>query len=255
MRRQHFLWTYLVLAIVATLYGSFSLFSSAISHKEPPLLGIVFLVVGASMFVLLLIAFLVGAFKKKRTPVAVKEVKEDETSTASSEALEATKEPQVDDEPQIGDVPKGEPSQEIRQIASREVVVDDEERPVYRRSYASDEGSAYVRQVGHGPVLRVEGADILDMRSNTYYRIEGNTVKRAGAGLVYEISGNRIKSAFGSCLYEISGSSVNKVFGGYYASFDGNGLKTSDLRVCYEISGSLSLQQKLAIVALLFGPY
>ena len=65
MRRQHFFWTFLVFAIVATLYGGYSVFSSAASGKEPPLLGIVFLIVGASMFVFLLIALVIDFIKKK----------------------------------------------------------------------------------------------------------------------------------------------------------------------------------------------
>ncbi|MBO4541521.1 MAG: hypothetical protein J5736_06060 [Bacilli bacterium] len=116
-------------------------------------------------------------------------------------------------------------------------------------------GSAYINKVGYGPVLRVEEEEILDMRSNAYYRIEGKQVKRLGSGPVYEISGNRIRLAFGGYLYEISGETVNKVFGGYFASFSGGYLQTFDLKEKYEISGSLSLQQKLAVVALLFGTY
>ena len=80
-------------------------------------------------------------------------------------------------------------------------------------------------------------------------------MKQLGSGPAYEISGNKIRLAFGGYLYEISGESVNKVFGGYYASFSGGCLQTLDLKEKYEISGSLSLQQKLAVVALLFGSY
>ena len=250
MRRQHFLWTFLVFAIAAILYGGYSVFSSAASGKEPPLLGIVFLIVGASMFVFLLIAVLIEAFKKKRNPATIQQVEKEATPIVPPETFKAEAEPQVDEKPK-----EEEPPQETQVSVTREEADEDEERPIYRRSYPSDGGSAYISEIGHGPVLRVDGADILDMRSNTYYRIEGNMVKRAGAGLVYEISGNRIKSAFGSYLYEISGSSVNKVFGGYYASFEGNSLKRFDLRACYEVSGSLSLRQKLAVVALLFGSY
>ena len=93
------------------------------------------------------------------------------------------------------------------------------------------------------------------MRSNTYYRIDDDYVKREGSGLAFEISGNRIRSAFGGYLYEISGDSVNRVYGGYYASFSGNSLTKHDLSERYEISGRLTLNQRLAVVALLFGSY
>lgn len=108
------------------------------------------------------------------------------------------------------------------------------------------------KKVGYGPVLRVEEDEILDMRSNTYYRTDGNIVKRSSSGPVYEISGNRIRSAFGSYLFEISGGSVYKTFGGFYASISGGYLQTYDLSEKYEISGSLSIKQQLAVVALLF---
>lgn len=76
-----------------------------------------------------------------------------------------------------------------------------------------------------------------------------------GYGPVYEITGDRIRVAFGSYLYEIPGSNINKAFGGLYASFSGNYLQTFDLKEKYEIDGSLSKSQKLAIAVSLFGSY
>ena len=122
-------------------------------------------------------------------------------------------------------------------------------------SYRFRGGSGYIKRVGYGPVLRVEGAQILDMRNNTYYMIEGNYVKRNGYGPVYEIRGSSLKHAYGGFLYEISGDNVNKVYGGYFASFNGNYLQKYDLSEKYEVPDSLSIKQKLAIVALLFGEY
>ena len=110
-----------------------------------------------------------------------------------------------------------------------------------------------MKKVGYGPVLRVTGSEILDMRTNTYYRIEGNRVNQCGYGPMFEISGSRIRAAFGGYLFEISGDNVSRTFGGYYASFSGAFLKTHDLSEQYEISGSLSLRQRLVVVALLFG--
>ena len=113
----------------------------------------------------------------------------------------------------------------------------------------------YVSQLGYGPVLRVYGEQIVDMRNNTYYRLQGNTVHKEGRGPIFEISGNRIRSAFGSYLYEISGDNINKVFGGFFASISGNTITKYDSSVIYQMSGSLNTRQILAIVALLFGEY
>lgn len=133
------------------------------------------------------------------------------------------------------------------------------ETPYPRRTYSSSSSysysTSYVKLVGYGPVLRVEGNRIVDMRSNTYYRIEENVVMQDGAGIRYEIRGNQIKDAFGSYLYEISGSNINKVFGGFYASISGNYITVYDLSSKYEMTDSLSKKQILVVAALLFGRY
>ena len=120
---------------------------------------------------------------------------------------------------------------------------------------SSSVSTVYVKQVGYGPLLRVEGNRILDMRSNTYYRIENNIVNQEGYGPVFEIRGNQIKNAFGGYLYELSGSNINKVFGGFYASISGNYITLYDLSIKYETTDSLSKSQILAVAALLFGKY
>ena len=113
----------------------------------------------------------------------------------------------------------------------------------------------YVKKVGYGPVLRVTGNRILDMRNNTYYRVQGSIVSQDGSGQAFEINGNRIRSAFGGYLYEISGSNINKVFGGFYASISGNYITLFDLSEKYETTGSLNQKQLLVVAALLFGTY
>ena len=129
--------------------------------------------------------------------------------------------------------------------------------PKEKRSYFSSSDSyvstSYVKLIGYGPVLRVEGNRILDMRTSTYYRIENNVVNQEGYGIRYEINGNKIRDAFGSYLYEISGSNINKVFGGFYASISGNYLTLFDSSKKYEMTDSLSKKQLLIVAALLFG--
>ena len=125
----------------------------------------------------------------------------------------------------------------------------------YRSSPSYSYSTVYVKQVGYGPLLRVEGNRILDMRTSAYYRIEGGLVKQEGYGPVFEIRGNQIKNAFGGYLYELSGSNINKVYGGFYASISGNYITLYDLSIKYEMTDSLSRNQILAVAALLFGNY
>lgn len=124
-----------------------------------------------------------------------------------------------------------------------------------RSSYSSSSYTTYVKLVGHGPVLRVEGNRILDMRNNAYYRIQDNMVYMEGSGPIYEIRGNQIKNAFGGYLYELSGNNINRTFGGFYASISGSYITLFDLSQKYELTDSLSKNQTLAVIALLFGKY
>ena len=123
------------------------------------------------------------------------------------------------------------------------------ERVSYSRYDVDD---IYVKKVGYGPVLRVSGNRVLDMRSNTYYHIQGNMVHQDGGGPAFEINGSKIRSAFGGYLYEISGSNINKVFGGFYASISGNYITIHDLSEKYETTGTLNKNQILVVAALLF---
>ena len=240
MRRQYFAWSYLVLALILTIYGGYSAIYSLTHQKDIPTLGIVFLIIGGTMLVLFLVLLAISLFQKKKAPVMV-EAKEPEIIE------EKVEEPVVEEKEEIEPIPVKEES-----LKRYQKDVTYQSNQSVSRSYL---GSAYIKQVGYGPVLRVEEDEILDMRSNTYYRLEGNYVKRSGSGPVFEISGSKIKHAYGSYLYEISGGSVYKTFGGYYASISGGYLQAHDLQEKYEISGSLSLKQQLAVVAILFGSY
>lgn len=240
MRRITFKWTYLVLAIVLTAYGGFMLIYNHTHHKEMSILALVFCIIGAAMLVLYFILFAIDVFKKK--PVVIKQ------------------ESEVSETP-IEETPVEESKTEEKPVEKKTIPTRDytyEKRTVVNRSrYDSDSDCStyYIRKVDYGPVLRVTGNEILDMRTNTYYHIEGNFVNQAGSGPVFEISGNRIRSAFGGYLYEISGDNVNKVYGGFYASFSGNYLTTYNLEEKYEVPSTLNKKQQLLVVALLFGTY
>ena len=235
MRRITFKWTYLVLAIILTAYGGFMLIYNHTHQKEMSILALVFCIIGAVMLALYFILFAIDVFKKK--PVVIKQ------------------------ESEVSETPVEEPKAEEKPVEKKTAPTRDytyEKRTVVNRSrYDSDSdySSYFIRKVDYGPVLRVTGNEILDMRTNTYYRIEGNMVNQAGSGPVFEISGNRIRSAFGGYLYEISGDNVNKVYGGFYASFSGNYLTTYNLEEKYEVPSTLNKKQQLLVVALLFGTY
>lgn len=232
MRRQYFYWAYLVTALVISVYGGYIVFYNLNNKKDVPVLGLVFFIAGIVLLLIYLILFIISFIQKKNRPI-------------NNEVVEV-KEKEEEIKPEIKEEPKprvaSSPRRDIEYRSMRKI-----SRPVG--------GSAYIKRVGYGPVLRVEEEEILDMRTNTYYRIEGNMVKRSGSGPVFEISGNSIRAAFGSYLYEISGGNVNKVFGGLYASISGNYLTVFDLSEKYEITDSLNRKQLLVVVALLFGAY
>ena len=238
MRRRYFAWTWLTLALVLTIYGGYSLIYSSATGKNVSVLGLAFFIAGVLLLIFYLVLFLISFYKKKNTPPQEEEVVIDETPI-EEEPKEEVK-PVIEEKlaPRVKSTPKSD----VTYVNNRPT-----------RSFSG--GSGYVKRVGFGPVLRIEEEEILDMRSNTYYRIEGKMVKRLGNGPAYEISGNRIRLAFGGYLYEISGSNVNKTYGGSYASMSGGILQTHDLEEKYEIPSDLNLKQKLAVVALLFGVY
>ena len=239
MRKQFLPWMIVVFGVIATAYGGYSFVYSYNHGKNPSALAIILLVFGviALVFslVLYILYFISQKRKKERPNPIVEEVEEEPTNEETKPAPEAKN--------------SAEPNQKDRvEYVSRK------ESPNVSY-YDNAVSTVYVKLVGHGPILRVDNNRILDMRNNTYYRIEGNMVKQEGNGPLYEIRGNQIKNAFGGYLYEISGSNINKVYGGFYASISGNYITMHDLSNKYEMSGSLSKTQILAVAVLLFGKY
>lgn len=249
MRRQYFWWTYLVGCIVCIIYGGGTLIYHYRKGNDLPIRAWVLLIIGSVLLILYIALYLYSLIQKRasekgKSPEEPQEEPIEETNEEQIvESTEESEEPEEADESQEEIIP---PDNDVEYIAPRPV----SHRPSSRRS-----GSAYIKLVGSGPILRVEGDRIYDMRNNTYYYIQDNMVSQEGRGPVFEISGNRIRTAFGSYLYEISGGNVNKVFGGYFASIDSGKITKHDLSEIYEISGSLDLAQKLAVVALIFGAY
>ena len=242
MRRQSFTWTFLVIAIVLSLYGGYTIVFNTIQKKNIPLLGIIFFVLGMMMLLLCLILLIITLFQKRK----YKNLHE----SYENEAIEDS-EPEQTEELEI--------KKEVKEIVPEAPIPtqmnnkrDDVEYVKTRSTKTFNGGSGYVRKVGYGPVLRVENETILDMRTNTYYKIEDNIVKMVGSGPAFEIVGNKIRAMYGGYLYEISGSNINKIYGGFYASYSCNLIQTFDLKERYEISDSLNLKQLLTVVALLF---
>ena len=72
-----------------------------------------------------------------------------------------------------------EPKKEEKPVINKNVNYTHVDRPAKstRVTREFDGGSGYVKKIGEGPILRISNKEILDMRSNTYYRIEDNYVK------------------------------------------------------------------------------
>ena len=239
MRRQKFWWTFLTGALVCTIYGAFTLIYHFRHSDKLSIHSLVLLIIGGAALIFFVVLYVISYFQnKKNKPAPVVEPNQEE--------------PKVEEEPV-----KVEKKEETKPISTpKKKKYSDEVVYERRQSYSIyDSNTVYVKKVGYGPILRVCGSQILDMRTNTYYSIDGRMVKLNGSGPVFEISGDKIRAAFGSYLYEISGSNINKVYGGYFASISGNYIQLYDLSEKYELSNSLSKNQILAVVALLFGRY
>ena len=237
MRRVNFWWTYLVGCIVCIVYGGGTLAYHLNKGNGLSIHALILLILGSVLLIVFLILYLISLFQKRKETDKVEEPQEESVEEVEEPSEELQEEDSSDDKIDYASIERIHPSQ-ISHGSS---------------STSSGGRTTYIKLVGSGPILRVEGDRIYDMRNGTYYRIEDNIVKKEGSGPIFEISGGRIRAAFGSYLYEISGNNVNKVFGGYYASIDSGKITKHDLSEIYEISGSLNSAQQLAVVALIFG--
>lgn len=241
MRRQYLVWSIAVFGVVGTVYGASSLIYNLYRGKGLYIPALVLLICGGFALVLFIVLYTITYFQMKK--------REKERAPLEAEVVEEKEEEPVKEE--IKPEPVKNPEPEEKEMSKEEFV-----RRIQKPSPSSSSYSVstvYVKQVGYGPLLRVEGNRIIDMRSNTYYRIEGDMVMQEGSGPVFEIRGNQIKNAFGGYLYELSGSNINKVFGGFYASISGNYITLYDASIKYEMTDGLSKKQLLAVTALLFG--
>lgn len=243
MRRYYFDWAIAVFGIFGTIYGGYMLVYHLDKNNKVSALALTLLILGVLCLIFSIALYTATYFaKKKRNSQVITE----EINNKGEEHIKETPKEKVKETPKEVKLEEKKPVKDKVEYVSRSSSSN-------RSSSIYDVSTVYVKQVGYGPLLRVDGNRIYDMRNNVYYRIECNIVKLEGSGPVYEIRGNQIKNAFGGYLYELSGSNINKVFGGFYASISGNYITLYDLSVKYEMTGSLSKSQILAISALLFG--
>lgn len=238
MRRHYLLWSIAVFGIIGTAYGAYLLvyhFNHGNGLSIPALLLLIFGFIALVTFLAMYIFSYIAEKKKKKESAPIAIEKETEEVTVAEE---------IEEKPSI----KQETKQEREEYDSKSNVTYE-----FSSSSSYSVSTIYVKQVSYGPLLRIEGSRIVDMRTNTYYRIENNMVMQDGYGPVFEIRGNQIKDAFGGYLYELSGSNINKTFGGFYASISGNYITLYDSSMKYETTDSLSKRQILVVVALLFG--
>ena len=236
MRKIYWPWMIAVFGIFGTAYGTHLVvyhYKNGNGLNVPSLMLLIFGGLALVFSVALYISVLIQNKKK-------------ESQVYPTESIEEKKEESAKEETK--------PVVKAKPVEKREYEYTPREKASYS-SYSSYASTIYVKQVGYGPILRIESNRILDMRTNAYYRIENNMVKQEGSGPLFEIRGNQIKNTFGGYLYEISGSNINKVYGGFYASISGNYITLYDLSIKYEMTDSLSRNQLLAVSALLFGKY
>ena len=236
-RKQYIDWLATVFGIFGTIYGAYLLVYHLNAGNGLNVVALILLIAGVISLVFS-IALLTSRYLAIRKRINI---------TAPIEEKNEVIEEKKDVKPS-----KEEVKEQAEPIKRTQYV--QRSNPI-RSSYSSSSYTTYVKLVGHGPVLRVEGNRILDMRNNAYYRIQDNMVYMEGSGPIYEIRGNQIKNAFGGYLYELSGNNINKTFGGFYASISGSYITLFDLSQKYELTDSLSKNQTLAVIALLFGKY
>lgn len=254
MRKYCLPWSIATFGFVTVAYGTYSLVSHLKNDEEIFLPGLLMLIAGALALLTLLVLILMDAFKRIRNKELIETpIKED----SYEEAIKVEEEKHISENPINIDEQEKE-DEEINSADEDDEEEEEEFTPSYTRSYSSSSYSystIYVKEIGYGPVLRIDGSRILDMRNNVYYHVENNIVIQDGYGLAFEIRGNQIKDVYGSYLFEISGNNINKVFGGFYASVSGNYITLFDSSRKFETTESLSRNQILIIAALLFGRY
>lgn len=229
MRRERFAWTYLVIAILLLAYGGFTAIYQRGKNEPLFISALIAFFIGLAMMILYVVLY----FIKKKKDQEIPPTKEKE------EAANAT---------MIEPIKKASVEKEVVQESAPHEYAPRQERP-YR---SNDAARGYVRHMGHGPVLEVQGMRIRDMRSNVYYRIEGSFVYSDQQGLVYEIRGNQIKGISAGGLFEIQGDQLRRTFGGPFASLNGGYITIHDGLEKYEYPSDLNRSQLLVVAALLF---
>lgn len=238
MRSQRIVWTYHVLAILFITYGVFF----AIRTYNVSLTHFIIAIVAMSLGVLMLLVYYIFYLiaKKKR-------------DNAKQQVIDQTP---IEVEPKQEEVKEEKPVEEApKKVVSNDVTYVRKSKPVSRYDTPDDSSysSGYVKQVGYGPVLEINGGRIRDMRRNVYYRVEGNRVYIEGSGLAYEISGGVIRTITGNQLYQMSGNSIYRVYGGFFASISGNYITKYDSSEKYETTCQLSNKMMLVVAVLVFG--
>ena len=247
----------LVFGIIGIAYGTHLLIYHWTNGQELSIWSLVLLVLGAIALAFSVVLMMMRYIAKKKQPV-VQPVIELETE----EEKPIIEEPIQEEEPQSKPQEEQQPESNIEDEQEEDQLREDEEEDDYEEptprpipNHYQSYSTVYVKKVGYGPIVRVEGNRIIDMRSNTYYHLENGFLYQDGYGTRYEIRGNQIRDAFGGYLYELSGSNINKVFGGFFASISGNYITTYNLSDKFEMTDPLSKQQLLAVTVLIFEKY
>ena len=86
MRRQYLAWAWLVLGIILTVYGGYSLIYNQVNGKDFSVLGLVFFVVGLVLLILFAVLMIISFVQKKHQTAKKEEVVE-ETKPVEKETI------------------------------------------------------------------------------------------------------------------------------------------------------------------------
>ena len=114
---------------------------------------------------------------------------------------------------------------------------------------------AYIRESSRGYLYEINGGWVRKVHGGGYaYQIQGNWIRSMTGGYDYEISGTWIRSLARGFILEVSGGWVRSVNRGcYIAQISGNYILMTDNTRHFYIEGSLTNNELMAVVAILFG--
>lgn len=171
MRKYYLSWSILVIGIIGAAYGSHLLFYHVSKGEGLFVPGLILLLFGIVFLIPSIAANIYYVVKHRKQFTASIDEKQKELKGEEEKAEEPT--PVIKPKEEKVEMVQHRREERPTYTPRREIEKEAPSRPTYSTSY--------VKKVGYGPVLRVCGPQIVDMRNNTYYRIEGETSSKKTA--------------------------------------------------------------------------